>query len=79
MRDVAARAAAAGGRAAATARRKMSGRRPRGVEFETFDDEGAQYDDDDDVPEPDLPELDFTPVPKRTVAPRVDDGFEEAD
>ena len=34
---------------------------------------------DDDVPEPDLPELDFTPVPKRTVAPRDDDGFEEAD
>ena len=81
VRDVAARAAAAGGRAAATARRKMSGRRPRAVEFETFEDD-AQYDDDDDdddVPEPDLPELDFTPVPKRTVAPREDDEFEEAD
>ena len=63
-------------RCACSRRRKMSGRRPRGVEFETFEDDGAQYDDDDDddddddVPEPDLPELDFTPVPKRTVAPR---------
>ena len=35
--------------------------------------------EESDVPEPDLPELDFTPVPKRTVAPREDDGFEEAD